>query len=193
MKPKNILIIGDSFVEGVGAPSEKGWAYLLADKFPDHKFSISGLGGDTTEKILVRMPSDFYDYFFFQVGTNDSRYRPSKKGTEIAEKKFKKNLKKILSGIKGESKAFFVGLLFVDERKTSPYKEDKVYSNVTLRRYDNLIKEFCESNEKAEYISLQEMLDNEDYLWDGVHPSERGHKEIATIVSSALRKTLKGK
>ncbi len=41
---KDLLVIGDSFVEGEGATAEQGWAQQLAQKFEESR--VSGAGGD---------------------------------------------------------------------------------------------------------------------------------------------------
>jgi len=51
---KDILIIGDSFVEGVGAQDKNGWAQMLSAQYTSH-ITISGVGGDTI-KTLSRLP-----------------------------------------------------------------------------------------------------------------------------------------
>jgi len=182
------LVIGDSFVEGVGAPVNKGWAYLLKENLQQDSVDVSGEGGDTTEKIIRRFPHVPYERYIVQIGTNDSRYRPSLKTSEIPEKKFRDNLSriiKIINNANQEAKVIFVGLLFVDEIKTIPYKEDKVYKNTLLRQYDKYIAELCESS-GFKYVSLESMLGELSFLSDGVHPSEKGHREIFKLVKQSL-------
>lgn len=185
---KKTLIIGDSFVEGVGAPVNKGWASLFKEYLCDDEVVVSGEGGDTTQKLVQRFPSIFYNNYIVQIGTNDSRYRPSIKACEVSPNEFKQNLAKITRRIKNMNQTAnvtFVGLLFVDEVKTVPYKEDKIYKNTLLRQYDNYLSEFCASSSFT-FITLESMFGKLEFLSDGLHPSESGHKEIFNLVKQGI-------
>ncbi len=81
--PRRALIIGDSFVEGVGAPQGKGWAAWLARKLEPWVCEVAGEGGDNTGDLIARWPTQSYDTYVVQVGTNDSRFRPSLKGPQV--------------------------------------------------------------------------------------------------------------
>jgi lysophospholipase L1-like esterase len=85
----------------------------------------------------------------------------------------------------GGAKAFFVGLLFVDEDRTVPYKEDKIYKKFSIEQYDRVIENEC-SKSGATYISLRDVPKDRQYLFDGLHPSQKGHEEIAKRVLNAL-------
>jgi lysophospholipase L1-like esterase len=189
MKRQSVLIIGDSYVEGVGAKKNNGWAFLLKDKMSKYLFEISGTGGDHTEKILSRFPGKEYNIYIIQTGTNDSRFRPSKNEEEIPVQKFKNNLLEIINkihAINSNAKIMFVGLLFVKEEKTSPYKPDKYYKNVIIRKYDKIIENFANEH-KIMYVSLREMLKNKESVYDGLHPSENGHIKISQLVANKLK------
>lgn len=189
MKKKSILIIGDSYVEGVGAKKNEGWAFLLRNKMPKHIFEISGIGGDHTEKILNRFPEKKYDIYIIQTGTNDSRFRPSRNEEEVPIDKFKNNLLRIINKIyiiNNNAKIMLIGLLFVKEEKTSPYKPDKYYKNFIIRKYDNKLIDFAQEN-NITYVSLGKMLQNKDSVHDGLHPSENGHVMISQIVAKELK------
>ena len=192
MGKNRVLIIGDSYVEGVGAKKNKGWAFLLKEKFPNYDFTISGIGGDHTGKLLSRFPSKRHDIYIIQTGTNDSRFRPSIKEEEVPIKQFDNNLLEVLEKIHAvnkHAKIMLIGLLFVNENQTSPYKADKYYKNYNIRKYDQCLKEFS-IKYSIRYVSLGMMLKNKDSVLDGLHPSEKGHVIISQIVAEEFKEMI---
>lgn len=193
-KARRILVIGDSFVEGVGGKNTSGWAHAVAAKLSGHVVEISGEGGDDTVKLLARWPKGVYNIVIIQIGTNDSRFRPSRGGPEVAPDKFKANLKKILDASKKINNASYiivVGLFFVDEALTVPYKEDKVYKNVSIRRYDDIIKKVAKKKGTI-YIAISDIATDASLLYDGLHPSDRGHALISARVQDVMERLLQG-
>lgn len=193
MEKNSVLIIGDSYVEGVGAKENEGWAFLLKRKYPNCNFTISGRGGDHTEKLLYRFPSKRYDIYIIQIGTNDSRYRPSRDEEEVPINHFQTNLSRLLKKIyvdNKNAKIMIVGLLFVNEEKTSPYKKDKYYKNRNIRKYDRYLKEFSKKDNII-YVSLDKMLKRKNSVLDGLHPSENGHVMISEIVAEKFNDLVK--
>ena len=92
----HILIIGNSFVEGVGADGKNGWAQILSTQYKSN-MTISGVGGDTIKKILARFPKILdkkHQLVILEVGINDSRYRPSLKSREVELTEFLRGLNK---------------------------------------------------------------------------------------------------
>jgi lysophospholipase L1-like esterase len=191
-RTKRILIIGDSFVEGVGGVDSCGWAHEIQRSFPDFEFVVSGEGGDNTVKLLTRWPKSKFNIIVVQIGTNDSRFRPSISDHEITPGRFSSNLSKIIGKARRRNSAksvLLVGLFFVDEGLTVPYKEDKIYQNDSIKKYDSLIERAASSN-SAKFVSLSSVERNNSLLADGLHPSPDGHAQIATLVSKSLRKEL---
>ena len=182
-----ILIVGDSFVEGVGAENKYGWAQQFKDSMRDHDTVVSGMGGDNIHKILGRLQSfsDNFDLVILEVGINDSRYRQSKKGNEVALDKFANALREFIRFFRARNRnaaIIILGLTRVNERFTNPYKEDKHYLNSHIEKYDAMIGEVCD-NEGVDYVPLPKLLTHEGLLADGIHPSAAGHKLIFQRVS----------
>ena len=185
-----ILLIGDSFVEGVGGKNSDGWAQHIKEKLNDYDVVVSGEGGDNTEKIIERWPKNPFDLVVVQVGTNDSRFRPSKGGHEIKPSQFTKNISKIIKLAKTKNRAssvILVGLLFVDEGLTVPYKEDKVYQNDGITKYDRLILEAAQKF-GADYVSLNAIPTKSEFLSDGLHPSPEAHIKISNYTLPVILK-----
>lgn len=186
--PDGYLFIGDSFVEGVGAPAGRGWAHLVAENLSPAVSTIAGQGGDTTVHLLNRWPRTPYGNYYVQVGTNDSRYRPSLKGAEVSIRSFERNLRQIVRLARRNSGAriTFVGLLFVDETRSVPFKPDKIYTNDLIRSYDSVVRKVC-SAERCGYITLDSIPRGNTFLADGVHPSEECHLRISQLVLDNIR------
>ncbi len=69
-----------------------------------------------------------------------------------------------------------------------PWKPGYGYLNEEVKRYDQIISEICEKN-KIEYIPLFEEFNayqTNRLLIDGLHPNDRGHKIIFTLVKNRL-------
>ena len=183
-----ILIIGDSFVEGVGGDESIGWAQVLENEFSNFAITISGEGGDNVDKLHNRWPSQSYDVVIIQIGTNDSRFRPSLGNHEVKLDKFENRLEALVSNCRSTNKAqkvILVGLFFVDERLTVPYKADKIYNNAGLHKFDKGIRRVAEKT-NSEFVALNPLPTDFSYLSDGLHPSNSGHAFIAERVKDSI-------
>jgi len=197
---QRIVIIGDSFTQGVGDELRGGWTSVFKETF-DNKYDIliKGYGGNNICDVLARLYKDLI-YFspnivILQVGINDSRLRKSLNfSNEVDEKRFEKGLKKfvdeIRAALKQEIYFILIGTTPVIDELTTPYKEDKYYSTIESKKFDEIIRKFCESqgilfidvfDKFAEYSDLR------DILIDGVHPNSKGHNIIANTVISKFK------
>jgi lysophospholipase L1-like esterase len=192
---ERILIAGNSFVEGVGAV-EAGWAHQVALSAVDATVAISGEGGSNTRDLLRRAPilaDRPLDLVLIEIGLNDSRWRPSLNDHEVPLPKFKVNLNSLHSYFRASGAAVvtFLGLTQVDEALADPYKEDKHYRNPDIKQYDEAIQDVAEDL-GAGYIGVPSLRDEPGLLFDGVHPSQRGHDQIAQAVLSWLTSHSRG-
>ena len=186
-----ILIIGDSFVEGVGDDVSGGWSARL-NQFGSYNVTSLGIGGDNTRDVLLRIPSSDrhkqhkWDLILVEVGLNDSRWRPSKSSNEVPINEFRENLKKIAKQLSFVGHTIvFLGLTRVNEKLAAPYKEDKYYINKEINIYDNAIKEISYKI-GCEYIPVPHLAPKDELLSDGLHPSPAGHKLILASVLAYL-------
>ncbi len=186
-----ILITGDSLVEGVGG-SDGGWAQSLAAKLHgQQQVSLHGIGGQTSDNLLVRIEPELSranspHTVVIAIGTNDSRLRPSLGRNEVPLARFAENVVRLigLAGAKG-ARVHFVGLAGVDERLTSPFKPDKIYSNAEMARYDAALRQVAIDN-GAMHIPLPGLTRIAGAFADGLHPSDHGHRLIFDAVVRAL-------
>jgi len=195
-----LAFVGDSFVEGVGDEQHGGWTRRIVEQLPPGWHTVhKGIGGDNIRAILNRLYDDVLVHdpqvVVVEVGINDSRIRPSFGNlNEVPSREFEVSLDtlgRILEA--GSRKLVLVGLTPVDETRTNPYKEDKIYLNEWIRRYDGLLGEFARSR-GAPFVSLYDEFVSRggprELTVDGLHPSPAGHTFIAERASGVLSQVL---
>lgn len=193
-----MVIIGDSFVRGTGAADLNGWAQRLSDSLSDfYEVYLKGHGGHTILDILDRLERDALNYHpdlvILQVGTNDSRYRPSfDADNEVPSDEYRKGINDFITRVREccypHTHVVALGTTPVDEEQTRPYKEDKHYINSNLHDYDDILSDVCRERQ-ARYVKLFEAFSEErleDVLADGVHPNDTGHQLIHDLVLEQL-------
>ena len=201
---RNIVIIGDSFVQGVGDEENDGWTGIFRREFEKrYNIFIKGYGGNNIYDVLARIEKDLLPFHpsivILQVGINDSRLRKSLGfSNEIKEGKFRKGLEEFVNRIKQSLKMapyfIFIGTTPVVDKLTTPYKEDKYYSTVESRKYNKIIEEFCKSHEIL-FIEVFEKFMNvqnlEKILYDGAHPNSKGYKIITSVIITEFKRVCK--
>jgi len=198
----NIVIIGDSFVQGVGDEKNDGWTGIFRKKFGD-KFNIivKGYGGNNIYDVISRLEKDLFPYqpsiVILEVGINDSRLRKSLNfSNEVPPDKFRKGLEDFVNRIRsrlGKDILFiFIGTTPVIDELVSPYKEDKYYSTFEAKKYNEIIRQFCESNNIV-FVDVFKKFNSKnlkEVLSDGVHPNFNGYQIIASEVITHFKKVI---
>ena len=202
-----IIVFGDSITYGAW-DKEGGWVARLRrfidEKYPEQHITYNlGISGDTSKDVLERVELEAKRRIFekspliiFQIGINDSAILSSKRNEEwISIKEFERNIKRLIfeaRKITDNNKIFFVGHVFVDEKKTHPVPFDKnvTYTNDNVRKYNETVKEICDK-EKIGFIDVLPDFKKQDLghlLQDGVHPTTSGHEIIFRTVRDFLVK-----
>ncbi|MDP2641526.1 MAG: GDSL-type esterase/lipase family protein [Candidatus Yanofskybacteria bacterium] len=195
----NILIFGDSIAWGAYDPEQGGWATRLRNYFEAQDKDIDvynlGVSGNTIADLLSRIEVEAKarepNLIIFAIGINDAQFIHSTNGLRVSLDEFQQNLAKLLSLANNfTEKIVFVGLTAVDESKTTPcpWKPDKSYFNENIKRLDNAIEKFCESN-KLKFISMDSVVGNDDLI-DGLHPNTKGHAKIFNRMRSEVESIL---
>lgn len=192
----NICIFGDSITEGYYDNEKNGWVNRLKTIFVDDEIYNLGVSGNSTEDLLKRFDADIKDknpeMIIFAIGTNDSVYLPSEKRNYVDFDKFKENLKILIEKSKQFTNGIiFVGLTPVDESLTKPipWEIEIHYTNEEITKYNNAIKQICES-EKLKFIDIFSDFEKNNYkemLSDGLHPNERGHEWMANKIAQEIK------
>lgn len=198
-----ILAFGDSITYGAW-DSEAGWVERV--KRYAHGRSLStngqrkiqvlnlGIGGDTSTKLLKRMPSEIearYSaswpfVFIISVGTNDERTINGQ--IETTPENYRSNLQEIVSMAKKHTeKILLLGLpplgKALVEFKGQKYSDDKV------KEYDDILKNVAiETN--TSYFPLRSVFESSGignlFVYDDLHPNDSGHELIAKQVIGYL-------
>lgn len=196
-----ILIFGDSITWGAVDPEGMGWAnrlqkYLYSKSDRDISVYNLGISGDTTEGLLKRFrvecearKIDESLKIIFAIGTNDSRYINTKETPEVTEEKFVENLEWLINVAREfTDKIVFIGLISVDESKTSPipWSPTKHYTSENISKYDSAIKSVCDK-QNLPFMDMSGVISNER-MPDGLHPDAEGHRKIFEKVKDELDK-----
>ena len=139
-----------------------------------------GISGDSTTdlfgRIEIEAKSREANLIVFAIGVNDAQFIHSTNSNRISDNDFENNIKKLF-GIakKFTSKIIFIGLTPVDETRTRPipWNTDKTYTNKRIKKFDLIIKDFCDEN-NLKFIPINDLLNNSDLI-DGLHPNAQGH------------------
>lgn len=209
-----IFAFGDSITYGNWDP-KGGWVGRLRD-YMDSKslqaysgenlfstyYTLTynlGIPGDTSSGLLERFETELIPRFnpdeltiiLFAIGINDSRFYASTNEYETEPGIFQQNIWDLWEiAKKYTSDVAFVGLSPVDEERTSPlsWETDAIYKNEYIEKYDDLIKEFCQSR-KTPFIDIfgkMKGMDIKSLMEDGVHPNQEGYKIMEEIIRSNL-------
>ncbi len=196
----NICVFGDSIAFGYYDLEKGGWVnrlriYLDNKKDFDGEIYNFGTSGDTTNDLLNRFDKETGalkpDAIIFSIGTNDSTHLIKENKNRVPIERFENNLYKIFElAKKYTTDLTYVGIMPVDESRTSPipWATNIIYKNSSIKKYNDKIKEVC-GKEDIKFIDLYNRLIKMDYkilLYDGLHPSAKGHEQITNEVISEL-------
>ena len=200
----HFFIFGDSIAQGAWDPFG-GWVQRVRGILDQHFFENPdemcltfnmGVSGNTSQDVLnrfkgevdVRFTPDTDTIILFAVGMSDSLVTVKDGTTQIALKAFQDNIKHLLEQAKTYTpKIGFVGLTPVDEDNVNPLPWNKSvsYWNANVYAYDRALKSICDDHDVTFVDIWDEWYKNpsyQDWLFDGVHPNERGHQRIARSV-----------
>lgn len=194
----NICVLGDSIVYGAWDDAKHGYVNRLKDDYRENQNieNIYGLGipGETTEGLLKRIDVELKprnpNTIIIAIGVNDTIYVKSKNKENVSIESFINNIKKIIEIAKKYTNNILVlGLTKVIEKLTTPilWNDDEIYFNNTIKKYDKALEEFCNIN-NIEYIKMFDLLEDEDFSNDGIHPNEKGHEKIYEVINEKGKK-----
>lgn len=202
-----VLVFGDSITYGAW-DTQAGWVERV--KRTAHEQTVKsegknkvqvinlGIGGDTSTKILKRMPAEIearYSaswpfVFIVTFGANDER---SINGNiETSLKQFEANARGIIATAKKYSnKVLFLGIPPIGK----PVVEFKgqEYSDKRVKEYDQRLQTIVEAA-GLPFVAIRPAFEqagmDKIYSYDFVHPNDRGHQLIADTVLPKLQELL---
>ncbi len=199
IKKFKICIFGDSIAYGWFDFKKMGWVYRLREvleKKGDYRIFNLSIPGDTTQDLLKRFKNESVvrepDMIMFAVGINDSQFYFKENKFKVNSFIFEKNVSKLITLAKNlTEKIVFIGLIPVDEKLITPLPKDpeRILKNEFIERYNRIIKNVCK-NEKVKFIDLfnkWKKINYKKFLFDGLHPNEKGHEEIFKIIYRSLK------
>ena len=200
LKPKQIIIFGDSCVYGYGDSINGGWV----NKFKIKCASLEngpiiyplGIRGDGIERVAKRWKKEFEsrgelrrklpDAIILKIGTNDTARVGRKDGrNQLSADAFKYGVESLLKDMKKKAKVWVMGINPVNEI-LMPYADCLWYSNKDCLIYERALEEVCieldisflpihrrflEINEWESFISS-----------DGIHLNTKGHSFIYKMI-----------
>lgn len=184
----NICVLGDSIVYGAWDEEKHGYVNRLKEEIKSNKNieNIYGLGipGETSEGLVKRIDIELKprnpNTIIIATGINDTIYIKSKNKEAVSQENFIKNIRKIIDiAKKYTNNILILGLTRVIEEHTTPilWNNDEMYFNRTIEKYDTALAEYCR-RDNVEYLKMFDVLEDEDFSDDGIHPNEKGHEKI---------------
>lgn len=202
-----VLVFGDSITYGAW-DTQAGWVERI--KRTAHEKTVQsegkdkvqvinlGIGGDTSTKILKRMPAEIearYSaswpfVFVITFGANDERSIDGKIETPMEQ--FEANVKEIIALAKQHSdKILFLGIPPIGK----PVVEFKgqEYSDERVREYEQRLQAIVEDAGLL-FVPIRPAFEQAGldglYAYDFIHPNDKGHQLIANTVQPKLQELL---
>lgn len=198
-----VLFFGDSIMYGAW-DTQAGWVERL--KREAHKQTVEsqgdrklqminlGIGGDTSTKILARMPSEVQARYspswplalVVSFGANDSR---SQEGAiEVPLDQFTQNIQRIIALAKQHTnRLLFVGPAPIGE-PVHVFKGQE-YSDARVKEYERHMQPIAEEA-GVPFVPLRPAFEaagiSSLYSYDYIHPNDAGHELIAKTVQPKL-------
>lgn len=178
---KKIVCLGDSLTEGYNILENTEWPHLLADKYD---VVNKGISGDTTFGMLSRLSRDVLDempsHMIVMGGTNDLFYE-----TPILH-----IISQIATMTRHCRKHHIQVIIGIPPVSYDTTKSETIFVNgsdhsASLKEYRDALKNFCLEDGHL-FMDFNEGLSEMDFLDDGLHPSEQGHKTMALNVLRIL-------
>ncbi|MCL2095162.1 SGNH/GDSL hydrolase family protein [Candidatus Saccharibacteria bacterium] len=198
-----VLVFGDSLAYGAW-DEEGGWVERLkrmahrrtVESAGEFKMQVlnMGIGGDTSSKILARVEAEiaprqsagWTPCLIFSYGVNDERTQDGSSEISIAE--LEKNTKSIIT----IAKKYTDHIIFLEMPPIpsgAVIFKGKEYSDSRTAEYESKIKsvakklgaDWLPAREKFEQAGLDSL-----YSYDNLHPNDRGHEILASIVAEKL-------
>ena len=202
MRPKQLVVIGDSGVLGWGDRLAGGWCERLRlswMQLPEAPVVYPlGVRGDGLERVNARWRTEWAcrgelrrkvpDAVLLSVGLNDTARVGSRDGRQqLTPEAFVFGLSQLLDEIRQSASVMVMGMTAVDEH-VMPYAECLWYSNNDIEAMEAATAEACRDI-NVPFLSLHgDMLAEPDWLtWmepDGIHLNSDGHGWIERKISA---------
>ena len=193
MKPKQLLVIGDSGVYGWGDREAGGWCERLRRNWMQLPAAPVvyplGIRGDGLERVAARWRSEWQcrgelrrltpEGVLLAVGLNDTARvgRPDGR-QQLNLEAYGFGMEQLLNDMKTEAQVLVIGLTPVDEH-VMPFADCLWYANPVIEQYEAVLAETCREHD-VPFLAMHRPVQAEtDWLsWlepDGLHLNADGH------------------
>lgn len=210
-----LFFIGDSITTGAW-DEQGGWANrvlirtlqktMKAEQCNENFYCLPyniGVSGDTVPDVLDRLEDEVKRRldpdaenekveFLISIGVNDSIYMLEEDAPRFTNEQFKKNIENLIKqSNKLAQRVSFFGLSPVDDTLLNPipWAPDKAYILDRVKQFNKIIQKACQNNNVPFLSILDDWLalnDFKDFLFDGVHPNNKGHALMAEKIEPFL-------
>lgn len=177
---QRVVFYGDSITEG--------WAPLFAEQFPDKPYVGRGIGGQTTPQLLVRFRQDVVDLrpavVVILAGTNDVAGNTGPSTQAMIED----NLKSMVEI--AQANGISVVLSSVLPASDYPWKPG-IDPGPKIASLNEWMRGYADGAGLV-YLDYHSAMANDELgldaelAYDGVHPTEAGYRQMATLASDAI-------
>lgn len=189
MRDVRICYIGDSFVNGTGDPTKRGWAGRLSESSQNNNLDIThynlGIRRETSEDILKRwevecdsrLPQVSENIVVFSFGVNDTVIENGQRRVSLESSI--ENAKTILLNASKKYDVIMIGM--------PPINDDE--QNERIKELDDKYQELCKKL-NIPYLSIfnrlvhNEIWKDEVALNDGAHPRDKGYEILADLIKN---------
>lgn len=208
IKPKNILILGDSIASGYGVNQNEAYGYLLSE-FYNYNYQNLAKAGDTTSDLIEKLnKTDFEsgvkesDIICISIGGNDflSKYQElinlfnNNQELEILNlvkkilNQMSINLDKIIKRINEINPN---SQIIIQTIYTNPLKEYTQNSKMLMNLVNSTFFEYNQKNENSFLIAdvnqVFEAQTSNIIQSDKIHPNKSGHQLIFETISQIIK------
>jgi len=171
-----IVFLGDSLTEGYGLSEQNcAWVNIISKEMKCEIIN-EGISGDTTLGMLSRLINiiEKYSpkYVFIMGGTNDLNFN-------MPNNFIFANINSITRILKKYNVEAIIGIptKMIGDGKTI----EGDYLKELINQYSINLREFLENDGLSyiDFFKLSQDFGDSDYLDDGLHPNEKGHKKMA--------------
>ena len=205
VKKIKILLLGDSITKGtvLGVEANHTFAHFLKSYFDKQHLDVeiinAGISGECADQALDRLKDEVItlqpDIVTIMYGTNDAYIDEGKEEGRLSLEEYKRKMANIIRQLQDEQirVVLMTSIPMASHRRVNeePYLESG--SNYFLKPYIAACREIAENHKVSlvdnyrHWEEKAEMGQNlDDWLIDGVHPNEVGHREIARTMFRVL-------
>ncbi|MDO8577165.1 MAG: SGNH/GDSL hydrolase family protein [Candidatus Daviesbacteria bacterium] len=194
----NYVAVGDSYTIGLGVSEGSRWPNIMTDHLKQQGININltanpAVSGYTVRDAILELPvvkKIRPDFVTVLIGANDNF---SQKEVKEFQQEYKELLDKLHPTLENPKN---IVLITIPDYSKSPGSRGLQTQNISklIEEYNQVIKdEAIKRGLKVAdiYPVSQSMIDNDDYISDGLHPSAKGYEKWERVIFPVVFELLK--